>query len=225
MKYYSTNNRNKFISAGEAILHGLAEDGGLYMPAYIPQLPESFLNSQNSTIHEVANEVLKDFFLEDIQHSKLLEIIEDAFNFKLPIIQLNEKLFALELFHGPTFSFKDVGARFMARLLSHIATTSNQNTIVLTATSGDTGSAVAHGYYDMTGVNVFIFYPKNGVSEIQEKQMTTLGKNIFPIKIHGSFDDCQNLVKRLLVDAELRKTHVTTSANSINIGRLLPQII
>ncbi len=225
MKYYSTNNKELKVTFREAVLNGLAPDGGLYLPQCIPKINLELFEKADLTIQEIAQEVLSDYINEEISSSELSVIINQSLNFEIPLKAVNDNTYVLELFHGPTLSFKDVGARFMARVLSLLTRNDNNETLVLTATSGDTGSAVANGYYDVKGIKVIILYPENGVSEIQEAQMTTMGKNIFPIKIQGTFDDCQLLIKKLLNDKELKNKKQITSANSINIARLLPQII
>jgi len=226
MRYYSTSNNAQKVSFRDAVIRGLAHDGGLYMPEVIPTLEDNFIRKLGSlSIHEIAYEVLKEYFKENIEGSELKALIRDALNFDIPLVPITENSYALELFHGPTLSFKDVGARFMARTLSRFAGSEDKGIYVLTATSGDTGSAVAHGFLGVDGIHVVILYPKNGVSEIQEKQMTTLGKNITAVEVNGTFDDCQALVKKAFSDPGLTKELALTSANSINIARLLPQMI
>lgn len=226
MKFYSTNNRSHEVTLREAVLKGLAADGGLYIPEYIPELENSFFsNLEKKNIPEIAFEVLGNFTKNEIDLSDLRNIVEDAFNFDAPVVSLDEKYKVLELFHGPTLAFKDFGARFMARTMSHFIKGEDKTLNILVATSGDTGSAVANGFYKTEGINVFILYPKEKVSEIQEKQLTTLGENITALEIEGTFDDCQALVKQAFVDKELNERLVLSSANSINIARLLPQSI
>jgi threonine synthase len=224
MKYYSTSNKNNITSFEKAVMVGLAEDGGLYMPAVIPKLEKEFLDSlENRTFQEIAIRVSEKFIDSEIPHEKLVEIINDSMNFPVPLLKLSDTLSVLELFHGPTLAFKDFGARFMAKIMAYFVSKGNKKLNILVATSGDTGSAVAYGFYDVPGINVFILYPKGKVSEIQEKQLTTLDKNITTLEIDGTFDDCQHLVKTAFVDYELSKKMNLTSANSINIARLIPQ--
>lgn len=220
MKYYSTRGKHS-VNIQEAVLNGLADDGGLYMPAYIPQLPASFFeNIENKSLPEIGFEVAK-LFLEDSVPDKVLkEMIDEVLNFDIPVVPVHNNIYSLELFHGPTLAFKDVGARFMARLMSYYADGNAMK--VIAATSGDTGSAVAAGFYNVPGINVYILYPKGKVSPLQEKQLTTWGGNIKALEIEGTFDDCQALAKQLLADEVLQK-HQVTSANSINIARLIPQ--
>lgn len=220
MKYYSTRGKHS-VNIQEAVLNGLADDGGLYMPAYIPQLPASFFeNIENKSLPEIGFEVAK-LFLEDSVPDKVLkEMIDEVLNFDIPVVPVHNNIYSLELFHGPTLAFKDVGARFMARLMSYYADGNAMK--VIAATSGDTGSAVAAGFYNVPGINVYILYPKGKVSPLQEKQLTTWGGNIKALEIEGTFDDCQALAKQLLADEGLQKQQVT-SANSINIARLIPQ--
>lgn len=223
MRYYSTRHKVQ-VSLKEAVLQGLAPDGGLYMPEDIPHLSEAFFNGiESKTLPEIGFEIISQFTDESIPESTLREIAEEVLNFNIPVVKVKENIYSLELFHGPTMAFKDIGARFMARLMSHFSQHTPLNVIV--ATSGDTGSAVAAGFFDVPGINVYILYPKGKVSPMQEKQLTTWGKNITALEINGSFDDCQTLAKQLLSDEELKKRITLTSANSINIGRLIPQSI
>ncbi len=224
MKYYSTNNNNYKVSFEEAVVKGLAPDGGLFMPEFIPKLDDKFfINLENLSIQEIGFQVAKKFVNNEISNSDLKMIVEEAINFDAPVISLDENISILELFHGPTLAFKDFGARFMARTLSYFLHNSNKEVNILVATSGDTGSAVASGFYGIKGVNVFLLYPSGKVSEIQEKQLTTFDKNITAIEIDGTFDDCQKLVKQAFVDSELNAKMKLSSANSINIARLIPQ--
>ncbi|MFI5164413.1 MAG: threonine synthase [Bacteroidia bacterium] len=226
MNYYSTNNRSQKTSFKEAVINGLAPDGGLYMPESIPLLPEDFFKGLHKfSLHKIAFEAMRAYIHTEVDDDALEKIIHETFDFDIPLIRIEENFFSLELFHGPTLSFKDVGARFMARILSHLVRKEKKEICVLTATSGDTGSAVANGFFGAEGIKVVILYPENGVSEIQEKQMTTLGKNISAIEIKGTFDDCQALVKKAFRDELLAKNISLTSANSINMARLLPQMI
>jgi threonine synthase len=224
MQYYSTNNKTQSVSLREAVLKGLAADNGLYMPERIGKFEPSFFeNIDNLSFQEIAFEVAKMFFGEDIKSSKLREIVYDTLEFDCPVVKVTENIYSLELFHGPTLAFKDVGARFMARLLKYFLGKKENRVNVLVATSGDTGSAVANGFLGVEGIHVYVLYPKGKVSKIQESQFTTLGKNITAIEIDGTFDDCQHLVKTAFLDAELNDRLVLTSANSINVARFLPQ--
>lgn len=225
MKYYSTNKKSPDVSLQEAVVKGLAPDNGLYMPDEIKRLPDEFYrNIGNMSFQEIAYEVADAFFGEDIESDTLKDIVYDTLNFDVPVVPVNDDIYALELFHGPTLAFKDVGARFMARLLGYFIKKQGQSDVnVLVATSGDTGSAVANGFLGVDGIHVYVLYPKGLVSEIQEKQFTTLGQNITAIEVAGTFDDCQRLVKTAFLDAELNKKLNLTSANSINVARFLPQ--
>ena len=226
MQYYSTNGKAPRASLEKAVIRGLAEDRGLYMPERIPVLPEEFFdNIQTMTFHEIATTVAQAFFGEDVPAAELQRIVEETLSFDCPVVPVTRSIGALELFHGTTLSFKDVGARFMARLLRHFTQHSEDaRTIhVLVATSGDTGSAVANGFLGVEGVRVHVLYPKGKVSPIQECQFTTLGQNITALEVDGNFDDCQALVKSAFMDAELTERLRLTSANSINVARFLPQ--
>ena len=224
MLYYSTNNRQHKVSLKEAIIKGIADDNGLFMPEKIDVLPKSFFDQiENHSLQENAFEVAKQFFGGDVDHDALKEIVYESLNFPIPLVQLKPNLHTLELFHGPTLAFKDVGGRFMARMLNYFTKNQHEEIIVLVATSGDTGSAVANGFLGVEGIKVGILYPKNKVSNIQEKQFTTLGQNITAFEVDGTFDDCQAMVKQAFRDVALRQTLNLTSANSINIARLLPQ--
>ena len=224
MKYYSTNKSTPEVSLREAVIKGLAADNGLFMPDKINKFKASFFDTiQNLTFQEIAFEVAKKFFGEDIQHDKLKEIVFDTLQFDCPVVKVTDTIYSLELFHGPTLAFKDVGARFMARLLNHFLIGNTELVNVLVATSGDTGSAVANGFLGVDGIHVYVLYPKGKVSKIQESQFTTLGKNITALEIDGTFDDCQRLVKSAFLDSELNEKMVLTSANSINVARFLPQ--
>lgn len=224
MRYYSTNNRNLRVSLKEAIIKGIADDKGLFMPEHIAILPASFYaNIENLSLQEMSFEVAKAFFGDDIEHDVLKKIVFESLNFPIPLVQLDTNIHILELFHGPTLAFKDIGARFMARVLAYFTKDEKEEIIVLAATSGDTGSAVANGFLGVPGIKVGILYPKNKVSAIQEKQFTTLGQNITAFEVDGTFDDCQRMVKQAFTDDQLRKQVNLTSANSINLARLLPQ--
>lgn len=224
MLYYSTNQASPLASLSEAVTRGLAPDGGLYMPETIAQLPQEFFDSlPGMSFVEMSQTVARALF-PDMPADALDKIVADTLAFDTPVVKVSENIYTLELFHGPTLAFKDVGARFMARLLSHFAHGEEGNKLnVLVATSGDTGSAVANGFLGVEGINVFVLYPKGKVSKIQECQFTTLGQNITALEVDGTFDDCQRMVKEAFVDDELNDAMRLTSANSINIARLLPQ--
>ena len=240
MKYYSTNGQAPEADLQKAVVKGLAEDRGLYMPERINTLPKAFFdNIQDMSFRDIAYNVASAFFGEDIDLDALKELVYDTLPFDCPVVKVKDNIYTLELFHGPTLAFKDVGARFMARLLRYF-TQSNQNSQniqntqntqntqnglinVLVATSGDTGSAVANGFLGVDGIHVYVLYPKGKVSPIQECQFTTLGKNITAIEVDGVFDDCQRLVKSAFMDKQLNEHMMLTSANSINVARFLPQ--
>ena len=224
MKYYSTNHKTPDVDLKTAVTQGLALDRGLFMPVHINSFPESFFRKIDTlSFQELALEVADKFFGDDIPKETLRQIIYDTLSFDTPLVRVEDSIYSLELFHGPTLAFKDVGARFMARLLSYFLREDSNQVHVLVATSGDTGSAVANGFLGVPGIHVHVLYPKGKVSEIQEKQFTTLGKNITALEIDGTFDDCQALVKSAFMDAELKKKLIITSANSINVARFLPQ--
>lgn len=226
MKYYSTSKNAPAVPLSEAVIKGLAPDKGLYMPETIKKLsPEFFDNIASMTFEQMAGEVAVAMFGEDIETGALKKIVTETLSFDTPIVKVEENIYALELFHGPTLAFKDVGGRFMARMLAHFINKENDRrpVTVLVATSGDTGSAVANGFLSVDGINVVVLYPKGKVSEIQEKQFTTLGRNITSLEIDGTFDDCQRLVKSAFMDGELNSHMRLTSANSINVARFLPQ--
>lgn len=235
MNYYSTNDKAPIATLEKAVIKGLAEDKGLYMPERIKPLPKEFFeNIEKMSFQEIAYKVAECFFGEDIDSESLKEIVYDTLQFDCPVKKVTENIYSLELFHGPTLAFKDVGARFMARLLQYFLKKGgeyisngeerkNKEVNVLVATSGDTGSAVANGFLGVEGIHVYVLYPKGKVSPIQECQFTTLGKNITAIEIDGVFDDCQALVKSAFMDEELNKNMMLTSANSINVARFLPQ--
>ena len=226
MRYFSTKNRQQSYTFREAVLKGLPQDNGLFMPETIPQLPTSLFDQlDRSTPDRIGFEVLKHFTGEDIPEAHLEKLTRETFNFPIPLIQVEAGIQTLELFHGPTLAFKDVGARCLARCIGYFSKDENCKTVVLVATSGDTGSAVAHGFYKVDNTDVVILYPKGKVSALQESQFTTLGANIHAVEIAGTFDDCQHLVKKAFLDKELGKNVRLTSANSINIARLLPQSI
>ena len=224
MNFYSTNDKSNLVSFETAVMQGLAADGGLFMPVEIPKLDKSFIDSlETKSFQEIGFEIASKFTGSDVSTDDLSNIVSNALNFPAPLFNLSGNLSILELFHGPTLAFKDFGARFMAKTMGYFVSKEKRELNILVATSGDTGSAVAYGFYDTPGINVFILYPKGKVSLIQEKQLTTLDKNITAVEINGTFDDCQRLVKTAFVDADLNKKMNLSSANSINIARLLPQ--
>lgn len=224
MKFYSTQNTSRFTSLKEAVLQGLAPDNGLYMPAQVPQLPPGFFEGiHEKTFTEIAVEVAGKFTGEEIPQPELQRIVQHTLQFDAPLVPIDEQISALELFHGPTMAFKDFGARFMSQLLGFFSAQVKREIVILVATSGDTGSAVANGFLGVKGIRVVVLYPSGKVSDIQEKQFTTLGQNITALEVDGTFDDCQRLVKQAFADQELRDAFFLTSANSINIARLIPQ--
>lgn len=225
MKYYSTNKQAPLATLEEAVVKGLAGDKGLYMPEQIGLLDQvTIANLKNLSFHEIACLVARAFFGEDIEPDTLDRIVCDTLSFETPVVPVNDNIYSLELFHGPTLAFKDVGARFMARLLGYfIRKEGTKEVNVLVATSGDTGSAVANGFLGVEGIHVYVLYPKGKVSPIQECQFTTLGQNITALEIDGTFDDCQALVKSAFMDEALTGHMQLTSANSINVARFLPQ--
>ena len=232
MKYYSTNKQAPIASLEKAVVKGLAEDKGLYMPENIKKLPKEFFdNIDKMSFQEIACTVAEAFFGEDVEKAALDKIVCDTLSFDCPVVPVTDNIYTLELFHGPTLAFKDVGARFMARLLQYFLKNGQRSKVegqrsevnVLVATSGDTGSAVANGFLGVEGIHVYVLYPKGKVSPIQECQFTTLGKNITAIEVDGVFDDCQALVKSAFMDADLNAHMKLTSANSINVARFLPQ--
>ena len=230
MKYYSTNGKAPLADLQKAVVKGLAEDRGLYMPERIEKLPKAFFDDiQDMKFQDIAYNVASNFFGEDVDEDALQDIVYDTLSFDCPVVKVTDNIYTLELFHGPTLAFKDVGARFMARLLGYFlrrggsGTSANQTVNVLVATSGDTGSAVANGFLGVEGIHVYVLYPKGKVSPIQECQFTTLGQNITAIEVDGVFDDCQALVKSAFMDEELNQHMKLTSANSINVARFLPQ--
>ena len=224
MYYYSTNKISPPVSLAEAVISGLAPDGGLYMPERIDRLDNDFFERMyEMDFKEIALEVAAHFLKNDVPFEKLKSMVYDTLDFPVPLAHIHDNIHTLELFHGPTMAFKDVGARFMARLLGYFTRNEQQELNVLVATSGDTGSAVANGFYKVPGIRVFVLYPKGLVSSIQEKQFTSLGENITVIEVEGTFDDCQALVKQAFADEELNKQMKLSSANSINWARLLPQ--
>ena len=225
MKYYSTNGKAPIATLEKAVVKGLAEDKGLYMPERIKALPKEFFdNIENLSFQEIAYTVADAFFGEDVPAEDLKKIVYDTLAFDCPCVKVTDSIYSLELFHGPTLAFKDVGARFMARLLQYFLKKEGAGKVnVLVATSGDTGSAVANGFLGVDGIHVYVLYPKGKVSPIQECQFTTLGQNITAVEVDGVFDDCQALVKNAFMDADLNAHMKLTSANSINVARFLPQ--
>jgi threonine synthase len=236
MQYYSTNKQSSLVSFKEATINGQAPDKGLYFPEKIPAIDPQFTKDiEKYSNEEIAFKVIQPYVNESIPADKLQQIVKETINFPIPLISLDDptvpagrqvatgSVFSLELFHGPTLAFKDVGARFMSRCLGYFVKGNDQKVTVLVATSGDTGGAVANGFYDVDGIDVVILYPSGKVSPVQEKQLTTLGKNIHALEIEGNFDDCQQMVKNAFTDEDLKKKRFLTSANSINVARWLPQ--
>ncbi|MCB0262251.1 MAG: threonine synthase [Calditrichaeota bacterium] len=224
MKFYSTNNSAHRVDFRDAVLTGLPPDNGLYMPENIPQIPvEKIRAFGQMTFQEIANVMADNLLSESIEPHVLRKVIETAINFDAPLVSVEPDIFSLELFHGPTLAFKDFAARFMAQLMGHFVQNDDRELTILVATSGDTGSAVANGFYRVPGIRVIVLYPSGKVSQTQEKQLTTLGENIIALEIDGTFDECQTLVKQAFLDGELQKNFRLTSANSINIARLIPQ--
>lgn len=224
MNYFSTNNNSPFVNFKEATIKGQAPDKGLYFPERIPLLQETLINDINSFSDEaIAFEVINPYVGDTIPAAVLKDIVEETVNFPIPLVSINNSIYSLELFHGPTLAFKDIGARFMSRCLGYFVKDQPKKVTVLVATSGDTGGAVANGFYDVPNVEVIILYPSGKVSTVQEKQLTTLGKNIHALEVKGSFDDCQQMVKDIFADADSFENLFLTSANSINVARWLPQ--
>lgn len=223
MKLYSTNHQSPDVNLKEAVFRGLPQDNGLYMPYSIPRLPDSFFeNIDKMSLQEMAFEVAS-ALIQDIPADRLKQIVYETLAFKVPVVNVHDNIYALELIHGPSHAFKDFGARFMARIMSYFLEQDNREINILVATSGDTGSAVAQGFYDTKGIKVTILYPSGKVSDIQERQLTTLDKNITALEIQGNFDDCQRLVKTAFLDQDITSHVNLSSANSINIARLIPQ--
>lgn len=226
MKYYSTKNISVFYSFRDAVLKGLPDDNGLFMPEKFEKLPASFFDRlEEKEIHSIGYELCKSFAESDIPTTELERICKEAFNFPVPLVKLNSHSYVAELFHGPTLAFKDFGARFMARVMSYLNRGEKKRLTILVATSGDTGGAVADGFFNVDGIEVFILYPSGGVSDLQEKQLTTYGGNIRAIEVKGTFDDCQRMVKSAFLDKDLSVQYRLSSANSINISRLIPQMV
>ncbi len=226
MKLYSTNNPSLRVSFQEAVFNSMPQDKGLYMPTVVPKLDQGFIDSiENYSLLEIANEVVSTLLADEIPAEDLKALVDDAFNFDAPVVKLDENSFVLELFHGPSLAFKDFGARFMSRVMAYFLKDGEQLLDVLVATSGDTGGAVALGFLGVPNTRVTILFPKGKVSEVQRLQLTTNGKNIRAIAVDGTFDDCQALVKLAFADSELNEKFRLTSANSINISRLIPQTL
>ena len=224
MKLYSTNNKSISVSFKEAVMKGIADDGGLFMPSVFPKFEKEFFqNINNLTFSELAFEISNRFLSDEIPPQDLKNIIDSAMTFDSPLAKLDDHIGILELFHGPTLAFKDFGARFMSHMMAYVGRDSNKQITILVATSGDTGSAVANGFYKVDGIKVVLLYPSKKVSKIQEQQLTTLGENITALEVEGTFDDCQRLVKKAFLDTSVIERMKLSSANSINIGRLLPQ--
>ena len=224
MRFYSTKKKTDPVTFKDALLTGMPQDNGLYMPEYIPDLSNIFKQENNLNFQEISLLISSKIIDRELSNNKIQDIIEECITFDAPNYKIFDDVYCLELFHGPTLAFKDFGARFMARCMERFTETSDKNINILVATSGDTGSAVAHGFYGVEGVNVIILYPKGKVSDIQEKQLTTLDGNIYALEINGTFDDCQKLVKKSFLDKTLKNKINLSSANSINIARLIPQI-
>ena len=224
MKYYSLNKQSPVVDFAAATILGQAPDKGLYFPETIPQVSKELISNIESYSKEaIALEVIAPYIGDAIPKDVLEKIVSETVNFEIPLVKITDDIFSLELFHGPTLAFKDIGARFMSRCLGYFARDNKEKIVVLVATSGDTGGAVANGFYDVEGVEVVILYPSGKVSSVQEKQLTTLGKNIHALEVDGTFDECQQMVKAVFADVELNKKIKLTSANSINVARWLPQ--
>ncbi len=224
MTYYSTNKNSPLVDFREATINGQAPDKGLYFPSSIPTLDATWLgNMEKFSAAEIAFQVIRPYVGSTIPENELFKIAEQTVHFPIPLVKVKEDIYSLELFHGPTLAFKDIGARFMSRCLGHFVRGESKEVTVLVATSGDTGGAVANGFYDVPGIRVIILYPSGKVSQVQEMQLTTLGKNIHALEVDGSFDDCQRMVKLAFADDFVRKNIFLTSANSINVARWLPQ--
>ena len=223
MKFYSTNKDSNEVNFETALLRGMPQDKGLYVPEYIPDISKIFNQGANLTFQEISFLIASSFIKDELSNNEIHNIIESCITFDAPNYHISDNTYCLELFHGPTLAFKDFGARFMARCMERFISNYEKEINILVATSGDTGSAVAHGFYEVEGINVIILYPKGKVSEVQEKQLTTLDKNIYSLEIDGTFDDCQKLVKRAFLDKNLNDNIQLSSANSINIARLIPQ--
>ncbi|MBW3468904.1 threonine synthase [Arthrospiribacter ruber] len=226
MNFYSTNNPSHKVPLKEAVIKGLAPDQGLYMPEIIPVLTESFYSRlPEMSFADIGYQVISAIFGDDLSEAQVKQLVDHTLAFDAPLVKVEDDIYSLELFHGPTLAFKDFGARFCSKLMSMLMEGESRKVRVLVATSGDTGSAVANGFYKVPGVEVVILYPKGKVSELQEKQFTTLGENISCLEVDGVFDDCQSLVKQAFLDEELNREMLLTSANSINIARWIPQCL
>ena len=224
MNFYSLNKQSPEVNFKTATIHGQAPDKGLYFPEQIPQVNKELIrNIENISNEEIAFEVIKPYVGNTISEEDLFNIVKDTINFSIPLVKVTDAIASLELYHGPTLAFKDIGARFMSGCLGYFVKDGDKKVTVLVATSGDTGGAVAHGFYNVEGVDVVILYPSGKVSSVQEKQLTTLGKNIHALEVEGNFDDCQQMVKAAFLDVELNNKLFLTSANSINVARWLPQ--
>ena len=224
MQFYSLNKKSPNVNFKDATINGQAPDKGLYFPETIPQVKKELIkNIENINNEAIAFEVIKPYVGNAIAENDLYNIVTETINFSIPLVKVTDDIFSLELYHGPTLAFKDIGARFMSRCLGHFVKGSDKKVTVLVATSGDTGGAVANGFYNVPGVDVVILYPSGKVSSVQEKQLTTLGNNIHALEVEGNFDDCQKMVKAAFLDNELNKKLFLTSANSINVARWLPQ--
>ena len=224
MHYFSTNRTSPHVSFGKAVLNGQPDDKGLYFPSEIPKLSAEFLNGfRSNSDAQIAFDVIRPYIGGEIPDEELFKICEETVNFDFPLVPITDRISTLELFHGPTLAFKDVGARFMSRCLGYFSRGKKEKTIVIVATSGDTGGAVAAGFHGVEDIEVVILYPKGKVSKVQELQLTTLGGNVTTLELHGNFDDCQALAKQALADSDLQSKVTLTSANSINVARWLPQ--
>jgi threonine synthase len=224
MLFFSTARKTEPVSFRTAVFEGMPGDGGLFMPQVLPVLPrEQIERFRDTTLQEISAEVAASFLKDEIPQAHLFQLVHNSISFDAPLVQLDDKFFILELFHGPTLAFKDFGARFLASVIGYWTRNSDREIVVLVATSGDTGSAVANGFYKVPGIKVVLLYPSGMVSKIQEQQLTTLGANVFALEVEGKFDDCQRLVKQAFSDSDLRRARQITSANSINIARWLPQ--
>jgi len=224
MKYFSTNHQSPEVDFKQATINGQAPDKGLYFPEHIPVVSKELIeNITQFSNEEIAFQVMKPYVGNSIPEDELRKIVSETINFEIPLVPVTDEIFSLELYHGPTLAFKDVGARFMSRCLGYFVKEQHQKVTVLVATSGDTGGAVANGFFDVEGIEVVILYPSGKVSSVQEKQLTTLGKNIHALEVAGTFDDCQQIVKQAFMDEELNRKLFLTSANSINVARWLPQ--
>ncbi len=224
VRFRSILNDSPEVGFREALMRGLAPDGALYVPNHIPKLPPEVLQHLSSfDLHSLSEQICS-LFIDEIPSQKLGPLLQKAWNFPIPLVQLDENMYLLELFHGPTLAFKDVGARFMAHMMSAFLEQEEKDVTIVVATSGDTGSAVAHGFHNVPRIRVVVLYPSGKISRLQEQQMTTLGGNIVAVEVNGTFDDCQRMVKRALADEHLARQCNLTTANSINVGRLIPQV-